>query len=228
MHSKAGALYDESLNVPLMIHWRGQVGTVQRNFMCSAVDLLPFIYSLALGNESWRSNSNDMVSYLNNRESIFDAIMYGNADSRRLAPYTNHGGFGHPGGMLPYVLHTTDEYPKAEDPSTGNPTPSHAIAFRTADNTVVFCDSNTGMNVFGGGKLGMYTSWLPCTTFPNAAATDNAHAPQFEILRLLRPGEQLRRTRQRRIQFGLGLEWGDGGRVPEQLQQHHGARAISR
>ena len=188
MHSKAGALYDESLNVPLMIHWRGQVGTVQRNFMCSAVDLLPFIYSLALGNESWRSNSNDMVSYLNNRESIFDAIMYGNADSRRLAPYTNHGGFGHAGPMLPYVLHTTDEYPAAAYPTATNVVPSHAIAFRTLDNTVAYSDSNTGMNFFGGGKLGMYTSWLPCTTFPNAAATSNEYAPQFEFYDYYAPG----------------------------------------
>ena len=62
--------------------------------MCSSVDILPFVYSLALGNESWRTNPDDIVSYLNNRESIWDSILHGNADSRRLAPYTNAGGFG--------------------------------------------------------------------------------------------------------------------------------------
>ena len=186
MHAKAGALYDESLNVPLLIHMKNQVNATSRNFLCSSVDMLPFIYTLALGNESWRSNPNDMVSYLNNRESIFDSIMYGNADSRRLAPYTNQGGFGHTGSPLPYVLHTTDEYPEAAYPA-GDPVPSHAIAFRTLDKTVVYQDGNTGMNFFGGGKLGMYTAWLNCTTYPDAARTD-ARAPQFEFYDYYPPG----------------------------------------
>jgi arylsulfatase A-like enzyme len=180
LHAKEGTLYDEAFNVPLIIQMQNQHSAVQRtSFMCSSVDILPFIYSLALGNESWRTNPDDIVSYLNNRESIFDIIMANEGDSRRLAPFTNAGGFGHSGHELAYVLFSTDEYPRAFN-SAGEQVPSHAIAFRTLDNTVRVFDANTGMNFFGGGKLGMYTSWVPCTTFPNAAAPYPL-APQFEF-----------------------------------------------
>ena len=45
-----------------------------RAFVCSSVDMLPFIYTLALGNESWRCNPGDIVNYLDGRESINDAF----------------------------------------------------------------------------------------------------------------------------------------------------------
>ena len=61
--------------MPLIIHANGQMSATQRSFTCSSVDILPFIYSLALGNESWRTDPSSIVSYLNNRESIFDSIM---------------------------------------------------------------------------------------------------------------------------------------------------------
>ncbi len=168
LHAKEGALYDEAFNVPLIIHANGQMSATQRSFTCSSVDILPFIYSLALGNESWRTDPSSIVSYLNNRESIFDSLFQENADSRRLAPYTNAGGFNHTGNALPYVLFSTDEYSYAQK-NDGTPVPSHAIAFRTVDKSVLHQDPNTGMNFLGGGKLGMYTAWVPCTTFPNAA-----------------------------------------------------------
>ncbi len=187
LHAKEGALYDEAFNVPLIIHANGQMSATQRSFTCSSVDILPFIYSLALGNESWRTDPSSIVSYLNNRESIFDSIMHENADSRRLAPYTNVGGFNHTGAELPYVLFSTDEYSYATDPSDGTVVPSHAIAFRTVDKSVVHQDANTGMNFCGGGKLGMYTTWLNCTTFPNVNAPA-PFAPQFEFYDYYAPG----------------------------------------
>ena len=178
LHSKGGPLYDEVMNVPLLIHTHNQAGYYTRPFLCSSVDILPFVYSISLGNESWRSNPNDMVSYLNNRESIFDSVLSNAADSRRLAPYTNYGGFGATGGQLPFVLHTCDEFSSATD-NTGNSAPSHAIAFRTLDNSVVYYDSNTGTNFYGGGKLGIYTNWLGCTTYPDTSDSSKT-PPQFE------------------------------------------------
>ena len=60
--------------------------SISRYFVCSSVDILPFFYYLALGNNSWRTNPSDMVYYLNGRESIADAIFMGNlAQQHRLA-----------------------------------------------------------------------------------------------------------------------------------------------
>jgi hypothetical protein len=41
------------------------------------------IYSLAIGNETWRCDSTDIVNYLAGRESIMDAIMAQYAQQRR-------------------------------------------------------------------------------------------------------------------------------------------------
>ena len=96
LHGKGGALYDESISVPLYIGFPGQQNKVPRSFVCSSVDILPFLYTLALGNDSWRRNGCDIVNYLNGREAIMDAIMLGtqNAPQRRLSgfPLTNPQG----------------------------------------------------------------------------------------------------------------------------------------
>ena len=205
LHAKAGALYDESLNVPLIIRVRNQTGALERDFMCSSVDILPLIYSASLGNESWRTNPSDIVSYLNNRESIWDAVYnnLNNTDARRLAPYTNYGGFGGTGGRLPYVLHTTDEYPSAHIPGTETLAPSHAIGFRTVDNSMVLVSD--GMNFYGGAKLGMYTSWLPCTTYPNTASVDITTAAQFEFYDYYPPANNYGETNN--DAFSAGWAW---------------------
>jgi len=70
LHDKGGALYEESINVPLFVSYpqfRGgsPSAPVVLPYVCSSVDLLPLIYTLALGNPYWRSNNNDMVYYLN-------------------------------------------------------------------------------------------------------------------------------------------------------------------
>ena len=67
-----------------------QTQAVPRSFVCSSMDVLPLVYSLALGNESWRCNSSDIISYLNQRESIRDAIYAGTStQQRRLSSFTN-------------------------------------------------------------------------------------------------------------------------------------------
>ncbi len=163
IHGKGGALYDECYNVPLLVRWRNQVGPLTRSFTCSSVDLMPFIYSAALGNESWRSSSGDIVNYLQGRESIFDVIMNTSSAQRRTVNLPNASGAI---VSLPYVLLTTDEYQKATLWDGSTPQPSHAVGFRVVDHLYRGQFSNAAANFYGGGKLGMYTFWENCNTYP--------------------------------------------------------------
>src|ERR1017187_1179030 len=180
---KTGALYDEVINVPLYISMPTfsktgnprQSQAVPRSFVCSSVDILPLVYSLALGNESWRCNSNDIINYLNGRESIRDAIYAGTAtQQRRLSSFTNAYPLGTANWQQyqPFVLVTTDEYYYVTS------LPSHAVAFRTVDPTIKDCNTspcdNTGH--FGGGKLGVYSYWQTNSTKP-----DTTQPQQFEF-----------------------------------------------
>ena len=153
MHRKGGGLYDEVINVPLYISIPSKNPTqVVVPYLCSTVDILPFLYALVLGNESWRKNPNDLVYYLLNRESIADFIFGSNPTQRRLTTIPNSNQTAY----LPYVLHTCDEDLIAYIPNTTTQAPSHAIGFRTVDITVT---------PYGGGKLGTYSYWpSPCTT----------------------------------------------------------------
>ena len=79
LHAKGGALYDEAINVPLFISFpkmRTGVDPASTNtHLCSSVDILPFLYALALGSDTaWRNNPGDPIYYLNQRESIMDAV----------------------------------------------------------------------------------------------------------------------------------------------------------
>jgi len=177
MHAKAGALYDESINVPLLIQWQAQGQPYLRTFACSSVDILPFIYTAALGNASWRNAQADMVYYLRGRESIEDFMFNAStAILRRVAMVPNAAG-----GLqsLQYVLHSTDEYNAAsiwDHPGVAQP--SHALAFRTVDPSYNGLASDNTLNFFGGGKLGMYTYWIPGSTCPNVATNATT---QFEF-----------------------------------------------
>jgi arylsulfatase A-like enzyme len=154
LHGKAFALYDETINVPLYIKIPGQTA-ITYPYVCSSVDILPFLYTMALGNASWRQNPNDLVGYLYNREAISDFIYSSTPTQKRLSniqcasPNNNHAG-----QYQPYILHTTDEgFTPFTDPSSGKSVPSHAIAFRTVDYSI-------GPTVpYGGGKLGIYSYW---------------------------------------------------------------------
>jgi arylsulfatase A-like enzyme len=189
LHAKAGALYDESLNVPLIVSFpslrnannsaNNGVPTVLP-YVCSSVDLLPFLYTLALGNELWRNNSSDIIYHLAGRESIFDAIYYHNnsqsywpwpgVQHRRISGIPLHNNTtGSSDWQLyqPFVLHTTDEFPVIS--VGGAPQPSHAVAFRTLDQTEATTSAAPffGQVSYGGGKLGVYSFWD--TTTPTNA-----------------------------------------------------------
>jgi arylsulfatase A-like enzyme len=195
LHAKGGALYDEAINVPLYVSYpsmraNNNSGTIP--FVCSMVDVLPFLYATGLGNEDWRRDSSDVVSYLNNRESIFDAIFqYSNggtlAEQRRVSNIMNNSGANAANGekFQPYILHTTDEFPTAI--VSGNYVQSHAVAFRTVDLSDRYTDAD-GFNVYGGGKLGIYSYWPPVPGNPtlsniNAALTQpqSGNYHQFEF-----------------------------------------------
>jgi hypothetical protein len=198
LRAKAGGLYDEIMNVPLYISFPEQRINLQTQpvylpYVCSTVDMLPFFYTLALGNDSWRANSADLVNYLSGREAIFDAIFSATqpTQQRRVSsiPMANPFGTADWQSYQPFILHTTDEYSTASIPYQGTPQPSHAIAFRTIDITQNYIPGQTYPNSYpppyGGGKLGMYSYWDVCalTTAPIVPDTSPGQTPvqQFEF-----------------------------------------------
>jgi len=190
LHAKGGALYDEAINVPLYISFPSMRGSTPTSatikFACSSVDILPLLYALGLGSDYyWRHSGSDIINYLLNRESIFDAIMnYApgtentTANQRRLSGIGNSGGAMSQAGQSnqPYILHTTDEF--------GNipaGVATHAIAFRTIDLTVVNTTVENPAN--GGAKLGIYSQW-PTPNPHNTSPTQTkplAGGQQFEF-----------------------------------------------
>lgn len=181
MHAKGGGLYEESMNVPLYISYpearaNNQSAPVVLPYSCSSVDLLPFLYTLALGNAQWRGNPSDMIYYLRGRESIQDPIYQYNHNGtgilqqRRISGIPLHnkvltGGCQNNGTgcadwqlYQPFVLHTADDFESANIPGNNNAIqPSHAIAFRTVDLT----DPNNlypSMPVSGSGSTAVYSS----------------------------------------------------------------------
>jgi len=184
LHAKGGALYDEVMNIPLYVSFPSSssgtgrqrsfalsssnpTGGVPRSFTCSAVDLLPLIYTLALGNESWRCDPTDIINYLSGRESMMDAMMAGSlwARQRRVAGFSA-AALNTPSNCprstnQPYVLHTNDEYFYYNNytDSLSRSYPPHAVAFRTVDATASGSGAFSETGPFGGGKLGVYSNW---------------------------------------------------------------------
>ncbi len=185
LHTKGGALYDEAINIPLYIQFPNQNALVPRSYVCSSVDILPLLYSLALGNESWRTNQSDIIYYLNGRESILDAIMLGteNAQQRRLStfPLTYPQGSASWQKYQPYVIHTQDEYWQLQNAQS--PIACHAVAYRTVDNTlnVPNLPSTRDGGPFGGGKLGVYSLWNSGATTPIINNNQQQQSQQFEF-----------------------------------------------
>ncbi len=208
LHEKGGALYDEVINVPLYISYpanRQNNTSISRYFVCSSVDILPFFYYLALGNDSWRSNPSDMVNYLSGRESISDAVFMGNtALQRRLAPgiecanarpeWTNQ--------PSPDILHTSDEYSAAAG------SPSHAIAYRTVDVTV----NPAGTGTFSGGKMGNYSFWPTMRHDPGYKSHHGHLSPSSSSTATALPRRIPTETTAKsetRVQRPRGCKWGD-------------------
>ena len=137
LHAKEGALYDEAFNVPLIIHANGQMSAYAKKlyvFQCGH----PAVHLFVSPGKRELAYRPVLYRQLPQQPGVDFRFHHANenADSRRLAPYTNAGGFNHTGTELPYVLFSTDEYSYATDQSDGTAVPSHAIAFRTVDKSV--------------------------------------------------------------------------------------------
>jgi hypothetical protein len=177
LHGKGLALYDETINVPLYIQFpsyypNGQTQLVLP-YVCSSVDILPFIYTAALGNSSWRTDTAGLVSYLWNREAIYDFVFSSTPKQRRISQIQNQNGAAAGSDYQPYILHTTDEgFTGYENPGTGDAVPGHAIAFRTVDISVAA--------PYGGGKLGIYSYWSYAGGNPTQPAGTGLTNQQFE------------------------------------------------
>jgi len=139
MHDKSGAVYDETLHVPLYIHYPGQTGMTSMNQMCSSIDIFGLMCDLATsGGGLWRTAYPDLAS----RQSMWD-FLYSNAAETRTVSIANQA-------PVPYVLHTVDESTSSEF----CPTP-----IAPPDNRHIVC-----LRTKSGGKLGVYSHWGPSTT----------------------------------------------------------------
>jgi arylsulfatase A-like enzyme len=147
LHDKGGAVYDESLHVPLFVQFPGQTGSIYMQQMCSGVDFFGLICDLAASQKGqWRRTYPDLA----NRQSLW-SFLHNNSSETRVAPS--------PVG-LPYVLHTFDENsPSQTVPATKN----HIVGFRTK------LDQAQGAI---GGKLAYYWEWGQCSILPNSTPPD--------------------------------------------------------
>ncbi|OKH28311.1 hypothetical protein NIES2101_43645 [Calothrix sp. HK-06] len=117
LRGKGAAVYEESINVPLYIkdptkQWVSTPGT-ERTQLCSSVDIVPLLLTLASGDNQWRRQS--AFKHLSTRLDIAQILRQPVASGR------------------PYILHTTDELLLelvSELLVLGN-TPNHVIGYRT-------------------------------------------------------------------------------------------------
>lgn len=193
LKAKGGALYEEAINVPFYYshpnqrtnYDSGPSTAVVNKYVCSSVDIFPFLFALALGNESWR-NPYGQYYYLAGRESIADFIFGAAPIQRRVVTLTAGS------QPVPYILHTTDEFPIACVPDPAHPgqyigVQSHAIAFRTFDPSVALTTDVIPpygtFQPYGGAKLGIYSFWPTPTVPPTKFSTrpDPNGAQQFEF-----------------------------------------------
>ena len=139
MHTKGGAVYDESIRVPFCVQFPGQTAAVAMNQMCSGVDLFGLICDLATGGSGqWALAYPDLAD----RQSIWSFI-YDNSSETRVAPA--------PVG-IPYVLHTFD----SADASLNG----HITCMRTRH--------DPGAGIIGA-KWAFYSNWAPGTTYPDTS-----------------------------------------------------------
>ena len=163
LHSKSGAVYDETIHVPLFVRLANGANTqgcaVQRNQMVSGVDFGALIVDLAYGNGSWRS----IPTYvdLKTRQSIL-LFCYGkySAETRVIPPTL-------PNATLPYILTTTDE-----NFNPGGPAQSHVTCIRVNSQVVSSADPNPAPL----GKFAIYSAWESCNITPATSPS-----PQYEF-----------------------------------------------
>lgn len=159
-HGKGGAVYDESLHVPLYVQFPGQVGSINMSQMCSSVDFFGLMCDLATsGSGAWRTTYPDLA----NRQSIWN-FLYANSSETRTVTV------GPGNAAIPYVLHTVDETNSNEYcPLPGAPPPDnrHIVCLRTKFNAA---------SPSPGGKLAEYSHWAP-----NNTCWDGVTPQEFEF-----------------------------------------------
>jgi hypothetical protein len=171
LHGKGGAVYDESLRVPLYVMFPGGANTA-RYQMCSAVDFFKLICELGTGGptSSFSTNFPDQA----NRQSIYSFI-YSNATETRLGP----SGLDN----APYILHTVDEASATEDgngvysDSSTTPLKNHVLCLRTK---TLESSPDTGA------KYAVYSHWALCSTVPASTTPDYEF---YDYTNLDNPGE---------------------------------------
>jgi hypothetical protein len=160
MHAKAGAVYDETLRVPLYVVMPGQQtnGTpVYMYHMCSMVDIFKLVVELGLGSTTyaWASDARYCDQAANQNQSLLSFIQN---------PYTlETRAFQYAGYTYPYILTTCDE--TFLDPYLWtNPVAfdnikcvlrNHVMCIRTkSDYSMADFES-----AYTGGKLAIYSKW---------------------------------------------------------------------
>jgi arylsulfatase A-like enzyme len=112
LHDKGGAVYDESIHVPLYVRNLGNADAgATRTQLCSSVDFIALLMYLGTGSESWRNQ----YSYLANRAQMGEILQDPNTAGRD------------------YILHTTDEAYAGETKSSryDEKIPVHVVGYRT-------------------------------------------------------------------------------------------------
>ncbi len=146
LHNKGGAVYDESLHVPLYVQFPGQMGAIAMNQMCSAVDFFGLICDLATeGKGNWKQAYVDLAQ----RQSLW-SFLETNGSETRIAPYPV---------SLPYIFHTFDE----SSPAPATQGKCHIVGMRTK------LDLDAGQI---GGKLAYYWEWGQCSLLPDSTPPD--------------------------------------------------------
>jgi arylsulfatase A-like enzyme len=117
LRGKSGAVYEEGIRVPLYVkdptrQWVSAPGT-QRTQLCSSVDIVPLLLTLASGNNKWRTQT--PFQHLNTRLDIAQILRNPNAPGR------------------PYILNTTDELllQLVGELLVLGDVPNHVIGYRT-------------------------------------------------------------------------------------------------
>jgi len=160
LHAKAGAVYDETLRVPLYVVTPSQSGAVKMYQMCSMVDIFKLVVELALGmTYDWASDTKYCDQAGNANQSIFSFIQdpTGTPETRMIydSEYDTY---------YPFILTTTDETFLDPEPWTGPPETvnpdcalrNHVMCTRTKSDY----DTATFEDAYSGGKLAIYSKWV--------------------------------------------------------------------
>ena len=145
LHDKGDGAYDESIRVPLYVHYPGQTSSVVMNQMCSSVDFFGLISDLSTtGGNLWRTPYPDLAS----RQSFWN-FLYNNSSETRVSQALG----------IPYIFHAFDD-------TTVTPgfNKAHVVCLRTK--------TNPGNVSQPGAKLAIYSEWAQCSTIPDSTPPD--------------------------------------------------------